>query len=116
MVLEITYQTGILAGIFLFKSYLGLDRAYGWYFKVKYFDKYIHFLSGIVIAVFMFDNNYSIQSIILVNLVIGILWELFQLAIKTRVGFKKVGFPDGYGDIIAHMVGTFAYLLYIGGI
>ncbi len=109
----ITQTFGLYGGLFLALAYLALARAFNLYRRVKYIDKIIHLFSGIVIAMFLFDNGFLVLSIILWNLGIGIVWEIFQIKVKERVGFKKVGFPDGYFDIIFHMVGTIGYLIFV---
>lgn len=109
----ITQQFGLYGGIFLAIAYLGLARALNLYRKVKPFDKAVHLFFGIVMTMFLLDNGYLLLPILLWNLGSAIAWEIFQIKVKERVGFKKVGFPDGYFDIIFHMVGTIIYLIFV---
>ena len=109
----ITQEFGLYGGIFLIIAYLALARALNLYRRVKYMDKIIHLFSGIVIAMFLLDNGFSLLTIISVNVIIAIAWEIFQIKVKERVGFKKVGFPDGYWDILYHMIGTIGYLIFL---
>lgn len=110
----ISQEFGLYGGIFLAIAYLALARMFNLYRKYRYIDKAVHAFFGVVVAMFMIDNNYSIFIIILINLISAVVWEWFQILVKKRVGFKKVGFPDGYGDIIWHMIGTLGYLIYKG--
>ena len=113
MPLIITNQTGSLFVIWLVLALAGSQSFQGFYKSIRNYDKFIHFFSGIVIALFLLDNNFSIFAILSINLISGIAWESFQEISSKQVLWDIFGFEEGRGDIIIHMVGTIATLLLI---
>lgn len=102
---EIIFLTILWLGL----SYMGLSR--GWY-KIKHFDKLVHLLAGIAITSYLVLNAYSINQIIIINIILAIAFEYGQIFTEKIFNLKKIGFPDGYYDIAWHLIGTIGYLQY----
>lgn len=108
-----TQEFVILAAIWVSLAYLGTDIGRAWY-RIKYFDKLIHFLGGLAITSFLYSNSFSIQNIFLLNIVLGLLFEYFQIFSSKIIKVKGFGFPEGFADVAFQLLGTFSYLKFIG--
>src|SRR3972149_3960941 len=83
-------------------------------YSLKYYDKIIHILAGVIITIYLINMNMNVLQIIVLNLILAYIWEWLQIFTKDSFNLIDVGFPDGYYDIISHMIGTFVYLRYAG--
>lgn len=99
--------------IWLAFALAGLKAFKDWY-KIKGYDRVIHFFSGIVIAIIMVDSGFSISTIIITNIILGFIWEWFQTKTKEQISWRIFGLPEGYNDILVHVLGSITYLYMIG--
>jgi divalent metal cation (Fe/Co/Zn/Cd) transporter len=92
---------------------LGIPSLMDWY-QIKHYDKLVHLLAGVAITSYLIYLGWKVQPIIVFNIVVAIVWEFVQILTKDTFGLVDVGFPDGYYDIIIHIIGTIGYLLFMG--
>jgi hypothetical protein len=90
--------------VWLVLCLLGIDTFLNLY-EIRFYDKFLHFLAGVVVTIALISFKWNKQNIVIFNVVSAILWEFGQLATREMFGLVNVGFPDGYWDILAHLVG-----------
>lgn len=96
-----------------------LDWFYWWY------DMVLHFLGGVVVGMFSlvfikktvdlstWTNNKIITRAIFSTLVIGLLWEVFELSVGTASFSDGMAYvTDTSSDLILDIVGSFFGSLY----
>src|ERR1035437_2761720 len=108
--------TLLIVFIFLLNSLAG---EFHWYSSIWYFDMPMHFLGGFWLGLFFlwffYPNNLSFKlifKIILCVLLIGILWELFELFFVNYVGQLSFNTLDTTSDLSFDLVGGFSSILY----
>ena len=92
-----------------------------WYSSVWYFDMLMHFLGGfwvgLAFLLFLFKENLSfflILKIILGVLVIGFLWEVFEILVNNTIAQNPFNVLDTASDIFFDLSGgLFAMFYYL---
>lgn len=102
----------ILAVLFFASVKFYLDWFYWWY------DMVLHFLGGVVVGMFSlvflkeffgldhWTNKKIIVLTFLITLLIGLLWEIFELVVgTTSFADGRIYFTDTVSDLILDVVG-----------
>ncbi len=103
----------IVLSIFLLNS---IANIFYWYSSLWYFDLIMHFLGGVWLGVFFiwyfYDdllqkgfNKKNFFKIFLCVLLVGILWEIFEIVFNNIIAGLTFDFFDTYTDIIADLLG-----------
>jgi uncharacterized membrane protein YjdF len=98
------------------------------YPNINYFDKLLHFSSGILIAMIIYDyfkKNIKVDILAIYLACIGLfaIWEIFDWILYVYFGFKISGvwirgemimnpYDDSTLDIVSACVGSLVYLIY----
>ncbi len=96
-----------------------LARIFYWYYSVSWFDMPMHFLGGVWVG-FFFIYVLSIKTpsvfwkIILYVLLIGLVWEFFQLIVKNGIGRTPFDLLDTLSDLFFDILGG-ALAFWYGG-
>ena len=101
--------------------YLALDRAYYW--TVSWYDIMMHFLGGLWVALFLLwvcatrkisflPQNLTFIQIISVVLVVGIVWELYELVFKLTFTSDPEYWDDTVLDMIMDTLGGCVGILF----
>jgi len=96
-----------------------LAKSFFWYFTLWYFDIFMHFLGGLWVGLFFiyvfsrknasFD---SIKKIILYVLLIGVLWEFFEIFANQYIGRNPFDIWDTLADLFFDLLGAFVATFY----
>ena len=96
-----------------------LANYFYWYSSIPYFDMIMHFLGGfwlVLIYVYLFypkvPSIFTIVGIVLWVLLIGILWEVFELYFVNYVAENPFNLPDTISDLFFDLLGGFLAFLY----
>ena len=112
MVFVITDQALIALLVWTVFAFLGLKMFYNFYQNVNLYDDFIHFTSGIVFAMILVPN-FSIPLVLLINFIMALTWEWFQVESLSQIRWIQVGYKEGKFDILLHMAGTILFLIFI---
>ena len=95
-----------------------------WYYFIWWFDMPMHFLGGVFTALigmtfgFRFiartyhrDPHHALFSVILLVLVVGVGWELYEVLMQSISGTKFVTAVDSVSDIFFDLAGGLATLV-----
>ena len=100
-----------------FLNYLAMK--FYWYSSIWYFDMVMHFLGGIWLGLaliwFFKIGEISFKSIfylILGVLLIGVLWEIFEIIIDETITGNSFNILDTISDILFDLAGGSLALLY----
>ncbi|PIP87149.1 hypothetical protein COW81_01880 [Candidatus Campbellbacteria bacterium CG22_combo_CG10-13_8_21_14_all_36_13] len=97
---------------------------YYWYWLYWWFDILTHFIGGFVLAslfayVYIFGVHKNIDRvnvfilIFLLTLFLGLVWELFEVVIKSTGVFEPDYTIDTFSDLVVDLAGgMFFYLIY----
>ena len=95
-----------------------------WYSSIWYFDMIMHFLGGlwlsfVLVYVYLFVLKKEIKSyvqmaffIIISALIIGILWEIFEVVVSALTTSDKFNVLDTASDIFFDLSGAIAGSVY----
>lgn len=90
-----------------------------WYYSIWYFDMPMHFLGGfwwgLVLICFLFSEESDfrlISKVILSVLVIGILWELYEVLFYNYLGQNPFDILDTLSDVLFDLAGGSFAILY----
>ncbi len=108
--------TILIISIFLLHS---LATKFYWYSAIWWFDMPMHFLGGLWLGLcfiwILEKKTLSIKSIlhiILSVLLVGILWELFELYFVNLIARNPFDILDTLSDIFFDLAGGFLAILY----
>jgi hypothetical protein len=83
-----------------------------WYYSIWYFDMIMHFCGGFFISLLLFwllkvkeVSLKSILKIILGVLIIGVLWEFFEIMVNKTIAQNPFNFLDTISDIFFDLAG-----------
>ena len=103
---------------FLFIANILAGRFY-LYYTVWWFDIMMHFLAGFWVGLFFLYVFYDKKifskkslAVILCVLVIGILWEVFELYVHNYIGKEPFNFPDIIYDVFLDLLGAISAIWY----
>lgn len=95
-----------------------------WYYFIWWFDMPMHFLGGVFTALigmtfgFRFigrtyhrGSHHALFSVILLVLVVGVGWELYEVLMQSISGTKLVTAVDSVSDIFFDLAGGLATLV-----
>lgn len=92
-----------------------------WYYSVWYYDIVMHTLGGLWIALVIFwlypvkiKNEFTkhIFFVLLGVLMIGILWEFFEIFVNETIAKNPFNFFDTISDIFCDLTGGVLVLIY----
>lgn len=102
--------------IFLLNS---LAMEFHWYFSVWYFDMFMHFLGGFWVGLAVLwlvrakeVNAKCILSVIVGVLVVGILWEVFEVFVDRATANDSFNILDTTSDIFFDLAGGLLSIFY----
>ena len=108
----------VLLMFFIFFADILADKFY-WYYTVWWFDIIMHFWSGFWVALFFlyvfYDRNIFSRKFLVVFLcvlLIGILWEVFELYVHNYIGKEPFRPLDTISDIFFDLLGGISAILY----
>jgi len=108
--------TFLIIAIFLLNY---LANYFYWYSSIPYFDMLMHFLGGfwlVLIYVYLFDSKQAsiltLIKIVLWVLIIGVLWEFFELYFVNYVAENPFDLPDTISDLFFDLFGGSLAFLY----
>lgn len=111
---------GILFFLMLFLFSLdALAQRFYWYYSVKWFDSLMHFVAGFWVGLFFLytftRSNFippSSKKILFWVLVIGVLWEIFEVWTKNMIGGASFDITDTSLDLFLDLGGGVVALFY----
>ncbi len=96
-----------------------LAGKFHWYSSLPWFDMFMHFLGGFWLALgimYLFppkmSSSSSILKILLGVLIIGLLWEFFEVIVKNKIFLETFDFRDTMSDIFFDLAGGLTAILY----
>jgi len=96
-----------------------LAMQFHWYSSMWYFDILMHFLGGLWVGLFVFwllkikDISFSSVSKILFGvLIIGALWEIFEIVVNNLIAKNTFNVTDTVTDLIMDMIGGVVSIFY----
>lgn len=108
--------TSLVFSIFILNF---LAMKFHWYFSIWYFDMPMHILGGFWLGLVFFwffqikDLSFiNISKIILGLLLIGFLWEFFEISVDKIITEKSFSTLDSFSDICFDLVGGFFAIFY----
>ena len=98
-------------------------QQFHWYFSVWYFDMFMHFLGGfwvgLVFLWFFSRESTSLEpflqlifKVIFAVLMVGILWEIFEISIDKIIIQNPFNALDTFSDIFFDLTGGLVAVLY----
>ncbi len=107
----------VLVFFIFFINYLA--TAFYWYTSVWWFDMPMHFLGGFwigLVCIWFFSSKEIslpvLAKIILLVLIIGVGWELFEILVNSFLAKNSFNILDTLSDIFFDLAGGTAALLY----
>ncbi len=101
--------------IFIFFLNFIASRLY-WYSSIWWFDMPMHFLGGAFLALaylYIFSPvKFSIWKLLLAVLLVGVGWEVFEIAVDEAVAKNGIALLDILSDLCFDLVGGAAASLY----
>lgn|SRR3989338_3808702 len=100
-----------------------LAQQFYWYFSIWYFDMFMHFLGGfwvgLVFLWFFSRESTSLEpflqlifKVIFAVLMVGILWEIFEISIDKIIIQNPFNALDTFSDIFFDLTGGLVAVLY----
>jgi hypothetical protein len=91
---------------FLEYYYIGNSKS------VFYFTNWsiIHFLSGLVSAIYLLKHKYSVNEVISISFIIHSIWELWQIYGENTPIYTLRGKIDVLVDTLCYMIGVVGWL------
>lgn len=107
----------LIGGLFVFHSIAGLT---GWYWTIPAVSSVMHVVGGFVVAgvfasiFFRRGHTLTLQRVVSIVLIVGILWELFELFLDSGMLFATVlpsqlGWGDASMDLFLDLLGGFVF-------
>jgi len=91
-----------------------------WYASIRYFDMVMHFLGGLWVGLallwLLFKENFSfvlIFKILLGVLVVGVLWEIFEILVNSTIAQNPFDVLDTASDLFFDFGGGLCAILYL---
>lgn len=104
--------------VFIFLVNLLANKFY-WYYSIWYFDIIMHFLGGfwvgLVFIWLFYAESLSLRlvlKIILGVLLVGILWEVFEILVNNNIAQNPFNTPDTTSDLLFDLSGGLCAILY----
>jgi len=108
-------STAAASGIALF-AVNAVASYYHWYDRVQYFDKWMHVFGGVFVfcalLAFLLQIGWmqltmrAILAAIVLTIVVGFLWEVYEYVIQQWTGAQLLTIPDSITDLIADTFGA----------
>ena len=105
--------------LFIFAVNFFANKFY-WYYSVRYLDMIMHFLGGfwvgLVFLWLFYLENLSVRlvfKIILGVLLIGILWEVFEILVNNSIAQNPFNVLDTLSDLLFDLFGGLCAILYL---
>jgi hypothetical protein len=97
-----------------------LANTFHWYFSIWYFDMPMHFLGGLLVGflvLYLFFPRISLSpsaivKILLLVLVVGIGWEVFEVLVDNFIAQNPFNALDTFSDLFFDLSGGAFALLY----
>jgi hypothetical protein len=107
-----------LIALIFFVNYLAIN--FYWYYSVRFFDMFMHFLGGFWVGLFLlwflFEENFSktfFLKIVLGVLLVGGLWEVYEVLINNIYAQNPFDALDTASDIFFDLSGGLCAILYL---
>ncbi len=111
-------HSAILISIIFFLNFLA--GKFYWYYTIWFFDMLMHFLGGLWLALLFFvifpkalPTLSTIIKILVWVLVVGILWEIFEIIFVNYVAQNSFNTTDTLSDICCDLAGGLTGILYV---